>query len=118
MYETLKKLNGYHPTAQVVYEEVSKNHPHISKGTVYRNLGILSELGKILRISMGDGVDRYDDNISFHGHLICKDCKQLFDVKLGELVDVSEMTVAGFIVDSQAIIMHGTCPSCAKKKQN
>lgn len=118
VYEAVKTLNGYHPTAQVVYEEVSKNHPHISRGTVYRNLGILSESGKIVRISMGDGVDRYDDNTEYHGHLICNYCKQMFDVSLDEPIDIEALTQHGFVVESQAVIMKGICPECMKKMNN
>jgi Fur family peroxide stress response transcriptional regulator len=36
-----------HPTADSIYEEVRKEIPHISKGTVYRNLRILQESGCI-----------------------------------------------------------------------
>jgi len=118
VYEALRKLNGYHPTAQVVYEEVYKTHPHISKGTVYRNLGILSESGKILRITMGDGVDRYDDNISYHGHLICNCCKTMHDVELDEPINVDKLVKSGFMVESQAVVFKGLCPDCAKLNRN
>lgn len=118
VYNALKKLNGYHPTAQVVYEEVFKTHPHISRGTVYRNLGILSEAGKILKLSMGDGVDRYDDNISYHGHLLCEHCKQMFDVSLDEPINTDGLTQMGFVVHSQAVIMSGICPSCLQLNKN
>ena len=118
VYETLKKLNGYHPTAQVVYEEVIKTHPHISKGTVYRNLGILSEAGTILKLSMGDGVDRYDDNTSYHGHFICQCCKGMFDVSLDEPIYVDKLTQAGFVIESQAVVMSGICTDCLKLNNN
>ena len=115
VYDALKKLNGYHPTAQMVFEEVNKEHPHISRGTVYRNLGILSDSNKILKLSMGDGVDRYEDNISFHGHLICNDCKEMFDIWMKELVEINEMVKQGFKIQTQAVIMTGLCPKCLEK---
>ena len=31
-----------HVTAEEVLEFIRKNHPHIGKGTIYRNLGILA----------------------------------------------------------------------------
>ncbi len=34
-----------HPTAEEVYAEVARSHPTVSKATVYRNLGSLSEDG-------------------------------------------------------------------------
>ena len=33
-----------HATADEVYEEIIKEHPTISKATVYRNLNLLSEM--------------------------------------------------------------------------
>ena len=41
-----------HVTAEEVYEYVRQEHPGIGKGTVYRNLGILSEEGSIRRVEV------------------------------------------------------------------
>ena len=37
-----------HPTAEMIYEDVRETIPNISLGTVYRNLNLLSDEGKIL----------------------------------------------------------------------
>ena len=42
--ETVRKLRC-HATADQIYEEITKEHPTISKATVYRNLSLLSEIG-------------------------------------------------------------------------
>ena len=34
-----------HATADEIYAEIAKEHPHISRATVYRNLNLLAELG-------------------------------------------------------------------------
>ena len=39
-----------HPSADMVYQEVKKQIPNISLGTVYRNLNLLVELKKIRKI--------------------------------------------------------------------
>ena len=41
--------NKTHPTANEIYEEARKKHPHISRGTVYRNLNFLVDSKNILR---------------------------------------------------------------------
>ena len=41
-----------HPTADVVYENVRKEFPNISLGTVYRNLTLLSDMGELLRLRL------------------------------------------------------------------
>lgn len=44
-----------HPTAEEVYAEVARSHPTVSKATVYRNLGSLSEDGLLRHIKMPGG---------------------------------------------------------------
>ena len=36
-----------HPTADTIYVEIREEYPNISKGTVYRNLSLLADLGMI-----------------------------------------------------------------------
>ena len=49
-----------HATAEEVYEAVAKEHPHIGRGTVYRNLQKLAEAGEIMKVEVPGGADRYD----------------------------------------------------------
>ena len=44
-----------HPTAEQIYEDVKKEIPNISLGTVYRNLNFLSDEGKILKVDLESG---------------------------------------------------------------
>ena len=39
-----------HATADEIYEAIAKEHPSVSKATVYRNLNLLSEMGEIRKI--------------------------------------------------------------------
>ena len=47
-------------------------------GTVYRNLKLLVDSGKILAIHTGTTI-RYDGNIRNHIHLKCTECGNLID---------------------------------------
>ena len=49
-----------HPTADMLFQSLRKDDPKISLGTVYRNLGLLAELGRINKISAQNGIERYD----------------------------------------------------------
>ena len=51
-----------HPTAETVYTNVRIQYPNVSLGTVYRNLNLLADEGEILRLTCGDGSDRFDGN--------------------------------------------------------
>ena len=67
-----------HVTAEEVYEYVKKEHPGIGKGTVYRNLGILSEEGSIRRVEVPNGPDRFDFTLRNHYHVRCVRCGEVF----------------------------------------
>jgi Fur family peroxide stress response transcriptional regulator len=69
-----------HPTAMDVYLSARCIDPHISLGTVYRNLNNLVLLGEIKKITMPDKTDRFDATISEHHHVFCTHCRQVFDV--------------------------------------
>ena len=58
-----------HPSADQIYLEIRAKDPRISRGTVYRNLNILSEEGQITHVKV-PGADRYDCRTDFHLSLI------------------------------------------------
>ena len=68
---TLEAVNSLHchATAEEVYEEVSKEHPSVSRATVYRNLKDLSDSGEIRKINNAGGADRFDHIVEKHYHV-------------------------------------------------
>ena len=73
-----------HPTADWVYLKARKIVPHISLGTVYRNLKQLSNNGLIRTIQDGS-VTKYDGNMKAHHHLKCSQCGSITDIDLHNL---------------------------------
>ena len=71
--EAVRRFAG-HGTAEELYQAVAQRYPHISKGTVYRNLQRLCELGEIRRVEVPDGADRYDRILEDHYHVRCDGC--------------------------------------------
>ena len=67
-----------HPSADQIYLEIRTKDPRISRGTVYRNLNILSGEGQITHVKV-PGADRYDCRTDFHYHLICMGCGAVCD---------------------------------------
>ena len=107
-----------HATADEVYSEIIKEHPTISKATVYRNLNLLSEMGEIRRIEIPGSADRYDHISSNHCHVKGKVCGRVFDVDM-EYVSGLESgirDVHGFDFTGYDIIFHGVCPECKKRE--
>ena len=61
-----------HPSAQMVYDDLKKDLPKLSLGTVYRNLHQMAEEGTLVEL---DGpVARFDAITVPHTHIRCERC--------------------------------------------
>ena len=69
-----------HPTVAWIYDEVRKEIPNISLGTVYRNLRLLRERGEILELELNGTSSRFDGKTNEHYHFRCEKCGRVFDV--------------------------------------
>jgi Fur family transcriptional regulator, peroxide stress response regulator len=103
-----------HPSADWLYQELKEEFPHLSMGTVYRNLAILVEQGLITKIDFGSTFDRYDANTDEHYHFICKKCGTINDIDLPIGNIVSELTdqLEGYQVTHHRIEFYGLCSKC------
>ena len=111
--EAVNKLKC-HATADEVYREIIKEHPSISKATVYRNLNLLSEMGEIHRLETPGSADRFDHITGNHCHVKCTVCGRVFDVDM-EYVSGLENEIRdrhGFDFTGYDILFHGICPDC------
>lgn len=102
-----------HPTADEIYHEVHRHDEHVSRGTVYRNLSLLSEEGKIQLLKTHGG-NRYDDRCDAHAHLICTSCGCVLDVDAPHDVAADERVSrqTGFAHVSHYSFFEGLCPDC------
>lgn len=106
-----------HPTADMVYQNVRQDNPNISLGTVYRNLTLLAKDGEIRRLSMGDGVDRFDGDISPHYHFICRHCRSVLDLEMDSIESITEKAAANFdgSIEGHMTYFYGVCARCREK---
>ena len=84
-----------HRSASEIYDAVREKIPSISLGTVYRNLGQLVELGKIITVETQDKFVYYDGYVKPHTHFVCRCCKKIFDFEC-EIKYPVEITGNGF----------------------
>ena len=103
-----------HATADEVYDAIIKEHPTIGRATVYRNLNRLSETGKIRKLEIPDGPDRFDHLLHEHYHVKCIKCGRVFDVDMDYITDLVEKVkdTHGFQFTGHNIIFTGICPEC------
>lgn len=114
--EAVRELHC-HATAEEIYKSVSYKNPLISKGTVYRNLNILSEEGYIRRVEIPGEPDRFDHLCTNHHHAKCIKCGRVFDVELNpdfELTKNINNPDKLELLDYD-IIFRAICPKCKSK---
>ncbi len=106
-----------HLTAEQVLALVKREHPTVSMSTVYRNLNIFADTGKIRRIQRATGADYYERNLTPHDHAYCVKCGKVSDVKIPSLkaflTEHFEHPILSF-----DLLVNYVCPGCKKDKED
>ena len=102
-----------HPTVNWIYEQARLELPKISLGTVYRNLTQLREDGAVIEVSVGDGLQHFDGDVSEHMHFYCKNCGAILDCKApaNNMQEYVEKYL-GCNVDNCRYVFSGLCGDC------
>lgn len=113
IYDIIKR-SDLHLTAGDIFFEAKKIQPHISVGTVYRNLGLLTHERLISKIQIPNAADVYDKSNIKHEHLICEIC--------GEVIDVCNLGLKEFIeerikikINNYELSIKYICDKCKEK---
>ena len=116
----LRILRGTHshPTADWVFDRAREKMPNISLGTVYRNLNLLRDEGKIRELNFGSGCKRYDGDLRYHYHVRCVECGLVEDVPhISPRASSDEIeTMTGYRILSVQLEYWGICPLCDSKQ--
>ena len=107
-----------HPSADMVYEHLREDNPNLSLGTVYRNLKLLEETGRIRRVTTLQNVERYDACCGDHAHFICNSCGKVKDLSVVDRQVGSQSCSVdpGDRVEWMNVTFGGICGECAMKK--
>lgn len=107
-----------HPNADWIYQEVKQVLPHISLGTVYRNLRILVESGEALELSFGSTSSRFDGNPENHYHFVCSGCGNVYDLDLPVKLYLDEQVSkeSGHKVLDHRLEFYGICKMCQPER--
>lgn len=106
-----------HPNADWIYVAARKEIPNISLGTVYRNLKLLVDEGKIQELCLKNNIKRYDGDLRDHYHVSCFNCHKVEDVPhispRAKSDEIEELMNYQIIAHRLEFI--GLCPDCQKK---
>jgi Fe2+ or Zn2+ uptake regulation protein len=110
---TLKQTSS-HPTADWVYNQVKKEIPNISLGTVYRNLRQLSAQGQVQELKLCDTLSRFDARLDNHYHFRCEQCGSVLDVDMPVEKELNRKAEreTGFRVTHHVMEFYGLCDQC------
>ena len=111
IYEAIRK-SDQHPTAEMVYRWLKPDNPSLSLGTVYRNLNLLTEEGRLVRMPFP--VERYDADTSLHAHFRCEHCGGVFDMSVpyDRGLDEQALQLSEHQITSHEVMCHGLCVHC------
>jgi len=105
----------HHPSAEMIYTDLKAENPELSLGTVYRNLRLLEEQGKVRRVINHQGNERYDAICGDHAHFLCQNCGAIEDLPgmdpaaLRQSLTLEE----GYRPARLDMIVTGRCPRCS-----
>ncbi len=110
----LLKGTSCHPTADQIYDEIRKKMPNISKGTVYRNLKVLQEMGLTSELNLNGTVSRFEVKQDSHYHFRCERCGRVFDVDepVDKELDRRVALRTGLKISHHQLEFRGLCRDC------
>lgn len=103
-----------HPTADQIYDDVRKEMPNISKGTVYRNLKVLQEMGLVSELNLNGTVSRFEVKQKSHYHFRCERCGRVFDIDepVDKELDRRVARRKGLKISHHQLEFRGLCQDC------
>lgn len=105
----IKYMN--HPTVDMIYKELAKEIPTLSKTTVYNTLNLFIKKSIVKVITIEENEVRYDADISLHGHFKCEVCEKIYDFSL-DTVHLKNDMLKDFETKERHVYFKGKCKSC------
>jgi Fur family transcriptional regulator, ferric uptake regulator len=108
---------GDHFSADEMLLQMKSDNVDVSRATLYRALAQLVQAGVLSEADFGHGHAHYevaDEEEGNHGHIICKKCNKVVEIRDPELASLFSRLCAreGFEVDSFQLQLFGHCSDC------
>ena len=111
-----------HPAADSIYEIITKEHPNISRTSVYRILDTFVRHGIVRRVNHPDAAARYDVWLSPHHHAICVSCGEITDIPFSpedeQALERVYRSMEGFTIRDFSVTFQGICRECREKEKS
>jgi Fur family peroxide stress response transcriptional regulator len=116
---TLIRSTASHPSARWVYERLKPGIPALSLGTVYRNISVFREEGKLISLGVVQGEERFDGRVEPHPHFVCSRCGKVIDIPgisneiLEDMGEIGEER--GLMIEPARTVFYGLCGDCRRE---
>jgi Fe2+ or Zn2+ uptake regulation protein len=106
-----------HPTAATLYAWARARLPGLSLGTVYRNLAVLRDQGRVRELSGAGEQVRWDAAVRPHAHFYCRNCASVYDLPMApETFRLpGRLAADGHEAESLEVQVRGVCSTCRIK---
>ena len=104
-----------HPTVEMIYEDLVREIPTISKTTIYNTLNSFLEKEIINSITITGTETRYDYKSSPHHHFLCSRCGRVIDIDI-KCPYVEKKEFDGHKIKEIHGYFKGICKECLRKK--
>ena len=106
--------NRNHPTADMIFREISADIPTLSKTTIYNTLKTFLEHGIVQAVTIEDNEVRFDADTKLHGHFKCLNCNGIYDLNLSDDF-LMQGTIEGHRITECHVYLKGICKTCQAK---
>ena len=108
----------HHFNASELVEKLKEGRKRVSRGTVYRTLGLLETAGIVRKIYEGERHLHYERvwGVAHYDHLLCESCGKVLKFFKKEIAKAMETVCAesGFEPRTHTIQILGLCSECGK----
>lgn len=111
--ESIEQGNEHLNPADVLAQARSR-YPALGRATVYRTLELLTQLGIVRPIYVGESGPTYIRAEGGHHHLVCSRCGLIvdFDRCVADEMVADLSARFGFAISSHLLEFYGLCPGC------
>ncbi|MCC6169580.1 MAG: transcriptional repressor [Caldilineaceae bacterium] len=105
---------GDHLNPNEILEQARAIHPALGRATVYRTLELLTQLGIVRPIFVGESGPTYIRADGNHHHLVCAHCGRVvdFDQCMADSMTQDLARRFGFRITSHLLEFYGVCADC------
>lgn len=104
-----------HLSVEQLYDLLKKKFHSLSLATIYKNINIMMENAFVSEVKLPEQKSVYELTKEAHAHLQCRECHQVWDIRL-DLDDVVKEASKNstFAIESANLVLTGLCEQCKK----